>query len=587
MSRGYLILLMLLFPTMSLAEMPSPILDQAKLRRGSELFPRTSIEKNWAPTYQIKSQTLRVRGHEVIDVSADDPSQHQSAAVDPSLRLRWIGETQGIALLAVERELEDWSGKYIRHKYARLNLANMTWLDPMTLPEPKGNDNFFGPAAEQPLEIRPQAALVLPQVMVVFSKEVISRESSFGEAIRYWLCAYRPDQSEPAWIKAFPVSEYAERYQTVDWRQHEDRVVHLTNFGSTLIVCPSPLSPLILMDIETGESYDQIPAIWEYNRAFTGPTASLFYLSRFGLDYEVDEVVDNPIVWEDEGPLSQEVLQRRIDDRLAGERRLHQGRELFYGKYEAYISAGPFLVTWPESDESRLLVAVSRSAKCDPGGYSQPEECLLYEVDLGSDLSLSSMTRLPRMANGLPCFPVKESALLGCEVGALARVRRYEDVVYGEGFGTALEDLALPVEWFREYIPRAPKAWHHALPKQDVFAKDHKFLFRPTIAYMIERNDPLLHLQINIVDLQSGLDQVLTLDLPLTFPLPEPTLGKKYTAADGTATYVRTPGPFGIWIDQLEVTDNMLTVILGSDRERNAVSFDISSLYPQESPQEE
>ncbi|MEW4455798.1 hypothetical protein AB1L30_24230 [Bremerella sp. JC817] len=581
MSRRYLILLMLLFPATSLAEMPSPILNQAKLRQGSERFPRISIEENWAPTYQVKAQTLQVRGHEIIDVSSDDISQHRAAAVDPSLRLRWIGETQGIALLAVEREREDWTGKYIRHKYAQLNLATMKWLAEMTLPEPKGIDDSFGVAAEQPLEIRPQAALVLPQVMVVFSKEVISRESSFEEAIRYWLCAYRPDQSEPVWIQAFPVSEYAERYQTVDWRQHEDRIVHLTNFGATLIVCPSPLSPLILIDVETGQSYHQIPAIWEYDRAFMGPTASLYYFSRFGLDYEVDEVVDNPIVWEDEGPLSQEVLQRRIDDRLAGERRLHQGRELFYAKYEAYISAGPFLVTWPESDESRLLVAVSRSAKCDPGSYGQPEECLLYEVDLDSSLSLSSMTRLPRMVNGSPCFPMKESALLGCEMGALVRVRRYEDVVDGEGFGTALEDLALPVEWFREYIPRAPKAWHHALPKQDVFAKDRQFLFRPSIAYLIERNDRLLHLQINIVDLQSGLDQNLTLDLPLTSPLPEPTVGIKYTSPDGSASYVRTSQPFGFWIDQLEVTDNTLTVVLGSDRERNSVSFDISSLYPQ------
>jgi hypothetical protein len=229
-------------------------------------------------------------------------------------------------------------------------------------------------------------------------------------------------------------------------------------------------------------------------------------------------------------------------------------------------------------------VAASRSLKPEPGCVEQPEHAFVYEIeDQGDSAEITAMTRLPRAVVGRPYRKVPGGFVLSCDQGCIVRLRTYEPVFGGiMGPGRAADDLVLQIDWYREYLMRSPSAWFVADPPIDVAGFSKARLFRPGRAYVRKREDKTYDLQINAVDLRSGLDRDLTLSVPFDGDMPVPETGLSSFNRGGPTERLYAHGPHAVWIEDLCVDDDRLTTVVAHGSQSTALTFDLSAMLAEE-----
>ncbi|MEO1615823.1 MAG: hypothetical protein AAFV88_08250 [Planctomycetota bacterium] len=346
----------------------------------------------------------------------------------------------------------------------------------------------------------------------------------------------------------------------------------------TILVCTGERGSVVSLSATDGKVLWRIPAIWEYERGFIGPSVYQYYIERFGIDYSYVKSAKNPVQFADE-ELTRKQLQARVKSKIEGQKRLSAARKAFYTRYEGRITAGPIVVPSPEANRiPRVYVAATRSLKPETGDMEQPEHAVIYEIDpsYGSD-RMTSMTRLPRAVAGGPHRPMPDGVLLSCARGSLARLRTYRR--------PSRDDLLLQVDWYREYLMSGPSAWFSADPPASVNGFSKSRLFRASRAYVLEKDGGVYNLQIDVVDLPTGLNRNLTLELPFkgAFPIPKEGLSSVTYNAAGTVTETLSVNqPHVAWLHRFRIDDEQLEIVVAHDSTFTELSFDVSGLLADE-----
>jgi len=107
-------------------------------------------------------------------------------------------------------------------------------------------------------------------------------------------------------------------------------------------------------------------------------------------------------------------------------------------------------------------------------------------------------------------------------------------------------------------------------------------LFRPSVAYVREKEDRVYEFRVNVVDLRSGSDQDLTLSVPFAGELPVPESGISSYGRGTPAERVYAHGPNAVRIDRIDVDGDQLTFVIAHDSDFTALTFDLSAMLADE-----
>jgi hypothetical protein len=579
--------------------------DESTLRDSEQAYRRLGVETDWYPAHQVVDCRYRVDANTVIDVTSPDKSKHRQASVPTDYRLRWLGAAEGIAFLVADRDVAKFDPNHpeLNRRFHRLDLALMKWLNPFKLPEPSIDHSranvvhFGGSTAQKPQRhVLPDHLLVTPKGIVVLCEETIEQQDScvpdfaLHDLVGYHVSCYAPKDVEAKWDRAVPRANRARPNVGYSMRSYDDSIESLAFVANhhnddLILVCPGECEAITCLAAADGKVRWRIPAIWEYERGFIGPSAFEHYIERFGLDYMEVQTAKRPVLYGDEEEIDLKEVRKRTRQKIRARRKLDAARKTFYARYQGRVTAGPIVV--PDADrfgDPRVYVAAARSLKPEPGCMEQPEHALVYEIEPhGDGAEMTGMTRLPRAVIGRPYGKVPGGFVLSCDRGCMVRLRTYEPV-FGAVMGpaNAADDLILQIDWYREYLMRCPSAWFIADPPTDVTGFSKARLFRPSRAYVRSQEDKVCNLQINIVDLRTGLDRDMTLSIPFEGSLPIPETGlSSFNPGDPTER-LHALGPNGIYIDHLHVNGNRLTVAVAHGSQRTALMFDLSGMLADE-----
>jgi hypothetical protein len=577
---------------------------EATLRDAERTYPCVGVKPDWYPTHLVGRRRYRVDANSVTDVTEPDESKHRQASVPQDCRLRWAGAAEGIAFLVADRgvtELE-LDNPESHRRFCRLDLGSMKWLDPFKLPEPSIDRcqgkllHFGGNASQEPRRhVLADHLLVTPIGIVALCEETIEQPSEFGldvmqrHSVGFHVNCYAPTDVEAKWSRAVRCGSSTRRIVGFAMRSYDDSVQRLTyvpgsHDDDVILVCPGERNAVVCLAATDGKVCWRMPAIWEYERGFIGPSVFEHYIERFGLDYA--SVIDarNPVLYHGEDDIDRKELRERTRRKIQAGRKLAAARKAFYARYEGRITAGPIVV--PDAGRGRAYLAAVRSLKPESGCAEQPEHAIVYEIDpSGDSAEITSMTRLPRAVIGWPHRAVPGGFVLSCDRGCLVRLRTYEHD-FSRGFmgpGRMADDMVLQIDWYREYLMRCPSARFMADPPADVAGFSKVRLFRPGRAYVREMEDKVYHLQINVVDLRTGLDHDLTLSVPFAGELPIPETGLSSFNRGHSSERLTSHRPHAVWINHLCVNDGCLTAAVVHGSQCTALTFDLLAMLTDES----
>jgi hypothetical protein len=129
---------------------------------------------------------------------------------------------------------------------------------------------------------------------------------------------------------------------------------------------------------------------------------------------------------------------------------------------------------------------------------------------------------------------------------------------------------------------RCRSAWFIADLPADVAGFSETRLFRPSRAYVRKKEDRVYDLQINVVDLRTGLDRDLTLSVPFEGELAIPETGLSSFNQGTSSEHLCAQGPQAIWINSLSVDGDRLTVVVAHGSDFAALTFDVSAILADE-----
>jgi len=178
-----------------------------------------------------------------------------------------------------------------------------------------------------------------------------------------------------------------------------------------------------------------------------------------------------------------------------------------------------------------IFFAVSRGPAEAWAGYLS--DCIVYEInDKGTPIS---MVTLPQMIKGSQHSTQKGGVIWKCQNDTFVKLNPVQgEPVVSMGGGGA--DGTSCVAWLHHLQHAEPAAWFSAGKAQDVaaFGDTHAFCL-PAGGYVSRSDTPVYRFPISAVDLATGLDTELLLDVPFKgqIPIPE-TNFRSTTLPDGT-----------------------------------------------------
>jgi hypothetical protein len=191
--------------------------------------------------------------------------------------------------------------------------------------------------------------------------------------------------------------------------------------GGGLVVCAGAKQHILELEMNSGDVLWRVERLWEYERGFTGPSAHMYYVSRFG--------VEEPDLF------SSKVRNLHADpapDVMARQ-------DLF----EASIVGGP--VVCHGATSSYLLVAVNRVKGRDGIAADGVSQGVIYGLSWKGEVE--ALTMIPQGVRHGQVFPVSSGMVFGCVRTGCGRVKYADDeATRGE--------MRLELTWYREFSPR-------------------------------------------------------------------------------------------------------------------------------------
>jgi hypothetical protein len=332
----------------------------------------------------------------------------------------------------------------------------------------------------------------------------------------------------------------------------------LSVVGKRVIVCAGPMGPIVAFDAATGKESWRLEDLWQYQRGFTGPVLMQYFLTPGG---EMEGGPPKPT------PAPVFVPAGTAKPAAMDPAKLKALRET------CNLVGGPIAV--PHRKGHHLFVAVARH---DPRAVGYVAQCSVYEIsDEGVPLAVAPM---PRMILGSHYKLLNDSLLWGFEGNAFAKFVPTDQIEFVDNRVRGTDHL-VRMEWYRQppdvrRDARAGGAWLTSGPAGDPVGLDGTLLARlPGGGYVLKQGDKTFHFPIALTDLSSGKSRSLTLDVPVSEPVPAPEAN--FSQYNGQYT---TAGPYKVAIVGLELTGKDLYLRLATEQESHILRFDISRLTP-------
>jgi hypothetical protein len=325
-------------------------------------------------------------------------------------------------------------------------------------------------------------------------------------------------------------------------------VQQLSFLDGDLLVCAGAVQDLVCLFTATGNERWRVPKIWKIQRGFVGPSVWQHYFTR--------------------GPIA--------GGKKAG-KKTEEARETTAEKdrYEAIVG-GPIVVEAVKGKEKMrsLFVAVTKG----PADYaSYLGDCVVYELDGGGHPL--GMAWLPRMVLGGRFRVQKDGLVWACQQNAFVKLAMTTRREQAFGMGPGGPDLLCRVDWYRQIETEVPDAWLRSDPAGSPLALGESHAFRVTAGgYIPDQEAHRYRFPISIIDLKTGVDQSVTLDVPFKGELPKPGSNCRiFYGSDGKEKY-ETHGPYVLAITSLRVENQRLQVTLGMEKWARTLNFDLESV---------
>lgn len=300
----------------------------------------------------------------------------------------------------------------------------------------------------------------------------------------------------------------------------------------SIAICAHDNDAIRFLDLNSGKRLGQVERVWEFQRAFVGPSVWCNTMARFGLE---------PNDLGDDTPVDQ------------------HARNDFAKFYDGRIVCGPVY------SAENWFVFVSTAM---PGPYASfRSDCVVYQLRTGPE-ALAHLPRVPlastvrASSNGVSC------AFLG---GGFGMLKRNESEDHGPGS----QDCLIRLLWYRDFSAEKRSAWFSSAPgtTEVSYTPSHAFCAVEG-GFVSAENDSRYSFPIRRIELHSGASTDLFIDVPFegTFELPT----TNYQRSSGTS--LRATGVHLLAITGLGTTGNQLHVTLGEKSSASTLYFSLADL---------
>ena len=383
---------------------------------------------------------------------------------------------------------------------------------------------------------------ILPGKHSVIVLTGITKEAPDGaELASYRVTCFAQDKTEPLWSKTFPSRGQRPTPGVFLWASRRpsyatSSIQHLAWLGKRLLVCAEDVQDILCLEVDTGKEAWRLERVWEYQRGFIGPSVWSHFLSRFGLE------------------------TTRLKDQKSDEIRL--AREAFDKQFACAIVAGPLVVHRERNigvSHDRIFVGVSKGPVGPYSGYLS--DCVVYELnEKGTPIAI---IRLPEMIEGSAFCVMNDGIIWKCQNQAMVNIGLSEgraDFVSGPGSTDGIGKI----EWYRQLDAKKQKAWLVSGWMNIPIAFGKSAFRLPAGGYITRRSDSTFHFPLAIIDLKTGLERDVTLEVPFSGDVPDPETNFCSEVQRNGETSWSTLGPYLLTISEMWLMGDRLRIGLES-----------------------
>lgn len=524
-----------------------PEMDKCILKVGQQTLKLSAVTSDWRARYHVGEKAYFVDKDEVGTSPQTPNAISWTVKSDDGHCLDWLASDSNTAYL-IGYEV-DKDGDFTHYdsppRLRRLALATGSWM--ADLPTNTGH------STEAIVAVTTDGQ----DVVVLTALSERGRGNSDKKTVTgYELLCFRQGAAKPLWSKSFPSSGERPYTGAYLWgipqpKYAGSNIQHVTWMNDRLLVCPEAMQPLYCLNRDTGSEIWRLERIWEFQRGFIGPSVYSHYIARFG------------------------------NEEFGAEGRSEEkARAAFNKTFTCALVAGPIAVPLGferGNDSHSIFVAVARGPAGAWAGYLS--DCIVYEIsDQGVPISMAT---LPQMVKGSQHSTQQDGVIWRCQNDTFVKLSpvRSAPVVSMGGGGT---DGTSCVAWLRHLPHAEPAAWFSAGKAQDAveFGETHAFCLS-TGGYVARNDTPVYRFPISAVDMATGLDTEILLDVPFKgeIPIPETNYSSS-TRPDGTRSY-HTRMEWQLAITRLQLHHDQLEIVLGMENWAGSVTFDVSKALSQ------
>jgi ankyrin repeat protein len=461
------------------------------------------------------------------------------------LHLSWLAGESNIAYLVAYKADKD--GRFQAYesppRLRRIDLIAGKWMTDL----PIGNRISAEYSLKSVVAVLPYDGGVL--VLTGLTKDE-SKTTWEDVMAAYVVSFFKEGATNPAWSKQFSSTGERPHPGAYLWgirgpRYASSSISPLSWMGDRLLVCPEGMQPLRCLNPETGSEIWQVDRVWEFQRGFIGPSVWAHYISRFG-NRMFDTTTKSP-----------------------GEE-----RKTFDQSYQCALAGGPVSVRLNfgrGNDSHSVFLALVKGPANGWAGYLS--DCLVYE--LGDHGKPISMVTLPQTVQGSQFCVRPDGVIWKCQNDTFVKInpsRRAPEMEMGGSDG--LSNLA----WSRRVQYSEQTAWFHAGKAGDpaAFGETHAFCL-PGGGYVSKKDESVYYFPLAAVDLTTGVDSSLVLNVPFEGSFPVPTVNVSHESGNGTESY-RALSFHLLAITGLATESRELEITLTTETQTHAVRFDLKDV---------
>jgi hypothetical protein len=505
----------------------TPNLERCTLEiEGRSLKPLSVSLPNFAG-HIFKDARIQIQGATVRAFKTGDAKQLWEAKSTEEKQLAWLAADDKVIYLAGPLRVR------------RLETATGKWLDDLILnerPEAKENESII-------------SALANGTHVIVLTAKADDK----GQLDFFQVHSFKAGETKPIWSSKFqsagktaspgafllaaarPPAKAQPDAQPLSW------------FGDAVLVCAGPVQDLLCIDAATGKQRWTVERVWEFERGFIGPSVWQHFFSRRGRDGD----------------------EKKGDNKEKADKQPDR---------QNLIVGGPVVVDLPRKDrgkgDQRIFIAVAKGP-LNWGDYLA--DCVVYE--LNSEGKPLAMVNVPRMVKGRQYQVQKDGVVWACQGGAFIKVgvsRQNEQLI---AMGPGGPDLLCRVDWYRHLSTEDRGAWLTSDPAGEpvAFGKELAF-YVINGGYVTKPDAGVYSFPLSMIDLKTGVEQSLILNVPFTGKIPEPKSNCTIMHTEDGKDRFRVMGPYVMALTWLQVEGNRLRITLGMEKGARSVDFDLGEL---------